>query len=291
MLGDCASHNFLVGTVVWVFCGMLGTLLRHLNYIVLIVLWSSAVKIQDLQAYTKMSYIKAYRSFTLVWRDMFWSLQVGFCFRNAPEFCAALARISAFDPCSFNGTKVFELLKCISFFWATVILVVMGLALFVISLVLSSLISMPYLEAVWSWLVTRWASSSSLPAKPSISSISKLEVGPPMLIVPECSLSASIIMCSKKLNSVGDKSMVAHVCHPTNFLFLAFKLWEPAYDIFVLRFQPKTSSFRLPYQCHCSSANCARELFKDSNRSASILVCTQKKNFWLGIADCLWVMS
>ena len=35
-------------------------------------------------------------------------------------------------------------------------------------------------------------------------------------------------------------------------------LWEPAYDIFVLRFRPKNSSFRLPYQRPSSSADCAR---------------------------------
>ena len=68
-------------------------------------------------------------------------------------------------------------------------------------------------------------------------------------------------------------------------------LWEPAYDVFIPRFQPKTSSFRLPYQRCSSSADCARELFKSSNRSASLPVCTRKKFFWLGVADFLWVTS
>jgi len=67
-------------------------------------------------------------------------------------------------------------------------------------------------------------------------------------------------------------------------------LWEPVYDLFVPRFRPKNSGFRLPYQRHSSSANCARELFKGSNGSASLLVCT-RKNFWLGVADFLWVTS
>jgi len=35
-------------------------------------------------------------------------------------------------------------------------------------------------------------------------------------------------------------------------------LWEPAYEYVVPRFQPKTSSFRLYYQCHSSSADCSR---------------------------------
>ena len=38
-------------------------------------------------------------------------------------------------------------------------------------------------------------------------------------------------------------------------------------------------SFRLPYQCPSSSADCARELFKGSNGSASLVDCTPKK-FW-----------
>ena len=72
-----------------------------------------------------------------------------------------------------------------------------------------------------------------------------------------------------------------------NFYFLT--LWEPAYNIFVPRFWPKNSSFRLPHQRHSSSADCARELFKGSNGSASLLVCTWKKIFWSGVADFMWV--
>jgi len=64
-----------------------------------------------------------------------------------------------------------------------------------------------------------------------------------------------------------------------------------ANNIFVHRYRPKTSSFQLPYQCYSSSADCARELFKGSNRSASLLVCTRKKIFWLGVVDFLWVTS
>ena len=68
-------------------------------------------------------------------------------------------------------------------------------------------------------------------------------------------------------------------------------LWEPAYNIFVHRFQPKNSSLRLLYQHPSSFADCARELFKGSNGSASLLVCTRKKFFWLGVVVFLWVMS
>jgi len=59
---------------------------------------------------------------------------------------------------------------------------------------------------------------------------------------------------------------------PTFAKFLTcyhFESWGT--NIFIPRFQPKTSSCRLPYQCHSSSAVCARELFKDSNGSARLL--------------------
>jgi len=44
----------------------------------------------------------------------------------------------------------------------------------------------------------------------------------------------------------------------------------------------KNNSFPLPYQHPSSSADCARELFNGSNRSASLVDCTRKKFFWLG---------
>jgi len=52
-------------------------------------------------------------------------------------------------------------------------------------------------------------------------------------------------------------------------------------------FHKKNSSFRLPYQRPSSSADCTRELFNGSNRSASLVDCTRKKILWLGGVDCL----
>jgi len=60
--------------------------------------------------------------------------------------------------------------------------------------------------------------------------------------------------------------------------FMFFTLSELEYNLFVLWNRPKTSSCRLPYQRPSSSADCARELFKPSKDSASLLVCT-RKNF------------
>jgi len=45
----------------------------------------------------------------------------------------------------------------------------------------------------------------------------------------------------------------------------------------------KNSSFRLPYQRPSSSADCARELFKGSNGSASLVDYTRNKMFWLKV--------
>jgi len=54
-------------------------------------------------------------------------------------------------------------------------------------------------------------------------------------------------------------------------------------------FRKKTSSFRLPYQCPSSSADCARELFNSSNGLASLVDCTRKKNFVWGVrVFCEW---
>jgi len=57
---------------------------------------------------------------------------------------------------------------------------------------------------------------------------------------------------------------------PRWLLILSATLWEPACDLFVPRFRPKTSSFRLP---------------------ASLLVCTRRKIFLDGGCGFLWVTS
>jgi len=56
-----------------------------------------------------------------------------------------------------------------------------------------------------------------------------------------------------------------------------------------LDFGLKNSSFRLPYQRPSSSANCAKELFKSINGSASLVDCTRKKFFVWGVRIvCDW---
>jgi len=91
--------------------------------------------------------------------------------------------------------------------------------------------------------------------------------------------------------------LVLHMCCWKNgMVYFPSTLWEPVYEYIIPGFQPKSSSFKsssfqLPYRRHSSSTDCARDLFKGSNRSASLLVSTWKIFFWLGVADFLWVMS
>ena len=54
-------------------------------------------------------------------------------------------------------------------------------------------------------------------------------------------------------------------------------------------FGRKNSNFRLPYQRPTSSADCARELFKGSKESASLVDYNRKNIFWLGVRlFCDW---
>jgi len=60
------------------------------------------------------------------------------------------------------------------------------------------------------------------------------------------------------------------------------KLWEPAYNIFVLQFHPKKQQFSVAYQS-------PRELFKGSNGLASLVGCTRKKILgWEVRIFCEW---
>jgi len=73
-----------------------------------------------------------------------------------------------------------------------------------------------------------------------------------------------------------------------NIQYLLYQHFENQSMIYsYFNFGLKNSSFRLLYQRPSSSANCARELFKGSNRSASLVDCTWKKIFWFGVVDFL----
>ena len=84
-------------------------------------------------------------------------------------------------------------------------------ALFDMIFVFSGLISMPYAVDAVSTFLTRFYSSSSLPASPSISSAKRkfVIILPLILTVPSWLSSASVMVFSRKmLNSVGDNKQV-----------------------------------------------------------------------------------
>jgi len=66
-----------------------------------------------------------------------------------------------------------------------------------------------------------------------------------------------------------------------------FENWSTIYSYF--DFGLKNSSFRLPYQRHRSSADCARELLNGSKESASLVDYTRRKCFGWGVRIfCDW---
>jgi len=67
-------------------------------------------------------------------------------------------------------------------------------------------------------------------------------------------------------------------------------LWEPTYNVLVLRFRPKkTAVFGYHTKTLAPPPICARELFKSSNESASLVDCTWKKFLVWGVRIfCEW---
>jgi len=53
----------------------------------------------------------------------------------------------------------------------------------------------------------------------------------------------------------------------------------------------KTSESHVALRARNSGTKSGRELFRGSKDVASLLACTRKNFFWLGMADVLWVMS
>jgi len=99
-------------------------------------------------------------------------------------------------------------------------------------------------------------------------------------------------VCAGWLFKVGNDYFLIILLEYLHFVYVwtvTLTLWEPVYEYIVPGFRPKTGCFRLPYQCHSSSADCARELFKGSNGSASLLVWTRKNVFGWGVRFfCDW---
>ena len=102
---------------------------------------------------------------------MFLSFHKGFNLDSAAVVCAILASISSLEHSSvIIDPKYLKLFTFSSLCPLTLTSVLMSCVLFVISLVFSALISMPYDVDVFSRRSTILASSCSSPAKPSMSS-------------------------------------------------------------------------------------------------------------------------
>ena len=109
-----------------------------------ILLWSSAVRVHDSQAYRKMDVTRERISRILDLREILLSIQIGFSLVNAAVACAVLDSISGLEPSSvIVQPRYLKLVTVSSFCPFTLISVLMPLVLFVISLVFSALISMP----------------------------------------------------------------------------------------------------------------------------------------------------
>ena len=107
-------------------------------------LWSSAVRVHDSQAYRKTDVTRECIRRILELREILLSFQTGLTFVNAAVVCAILESISGLELSSFvTEPRYLKLVAVSSFFPFTLISVLMPLVLFVISLVFLALISMP----------------------------------------------------------------------------------------------------------------------------------------------------
>ena len=134
---------------------------------------------------------------------------MGFSFVRGVVACAILERTSGLEPSSeTTAPRYLKLITVPKFCPFTFISLWIPLALFVISLVFSALLSILYLVKVLSRLSTRNSSSYSSSARASMSSANRRRVIflPPMLTFPSCSSRASDMIRSRKmLKRVGDR--------------------------------------------------------------------------------------
>ena len=184
--------------------------LRHLISMACILLSVSAVSVQDSQAYMNVDMIREHISLIFELSAIFLSFQMVLSFASAAVAWAILARISGLDPSSaMIAPRYLNLLTQSSFSPLALMSVLKPLVLLAISLVFSALMCMLMAVEVLSRRSTKSASSSSLPARPSMSLANRKFVIflPPMLTVPSWSFSASVIILSKKmLKRVGEST-------------------------------------------------------------------------------------
>ena len=131
----------------------------------------SAVNVQDSQAYRNMDMTRERISLIFELSAIFLSFQMVLSLASAAVAWAILVRISGLDPLSVMiAPRYLIRLTQSRFLPLTLMSVLKPLVLLVISLVFSALICMPKAVEVLSMHSTKSASSSSLPARPSMSS-------------------------------------------------------------------------------------------------------------------------
>ena len=110
-----------------------------------VLLWSSAVKAHDIQAYRKMDVTRERISHMWELREILLQIQTGFILVNASVVCAILESILGLEPSSvITDPSYFKLVTVSSLYPFTLIIVLLPSVLFVISLVVWALTSLPY---------------------------------------------------------------------------------------------------------------------------------------------------
>ena len=110
-----------------------------------VLLWSSAVKANDIQAYRKMDVTRERISHMWELREILLQIQTGFILVNASVVCAILESILGLEPSSvITDPSYFKLVTVSSLYPFTLIIVFLPPVLFVISLVVWALTSLPY---------------------------------------------------------------------------------------------------------------------------------------------------
>ena len=128
--------------VTWSLYESVNNLRKHLISKASVLFSSSAPKVHDSHAYRNREMTREQISSTFVPRNMLISLQICFSYVRAAMALAILERTSGFEP-SYETTapRYLKLVRVPSFCAFTLISLWMSLALFVISLVFSELIS------------------------------------------------------------------------------------------------------------------------------------------------------
>ena len=133
------------------------------------------MRVHDSQAYRKMDVTRERISCNLELREILLSFPTGFNLVNAAVACAILESISGVEPPSvISEPRYLKFVTVSSFCPFTLISVLMPLVLFVTSLVVLALISMPQAVEALSRRSTTFTSSSALAA---FDVISKAEIG------------------------------------------------------------------------------------------------------------------